>query len=166
MNKCWIWGQDAGNSPFEQQLSGSLGEGFVSAVQPQIILPSSVCSDTFPWQTLKRKFGFNFFNHFFCTAIVSRNTAHPKELQQKALGLLDHISRPFSHSPESSQQEKGDITVSSQEQAGSSNMTMDLSPFSSPLPQFCSQKEINPHRNNLITQALSHRALKRGITLA
>lgn len=49
-----------GKAPFEQRFSGSLGEEFVSAVYPQIFLPSSVCSATFPWEILKGKPGLFF----------------------------------------------------------------------------------------------------------
>lgn len=107
------------------------------------------CSDTFPWETLKDKFGFNFFKHFL-------HCHHQWEHGPSQRASAESPGAPGSHfqtfSPLTTAGERRRITVGSQEQTGSSNMTMDLSPSSSPLPQLCNQREINPHPNNLITQ--------------
>lgn len=95
-----------GKDPLQQRFSGSWWGvvSFSSASANTFFLPSSVCFTTFRWEILKEKSGF------FYTAIITENTAHPKQLQQNGLGSSGHVSRPSPLLPQPSQPEGGEET--------------------------------------------------------
>lgn len=140
-------------------------------MHPQICLFSSVCSATFPQEILKDKSGFIFFSALFPHCHNHWEQSTSQTASAEALGRpLDPISRSSSQSLQPSQLEKADITTCSELlRAGWKYNCVPLPFFLTITPkagvQLCGQREINPHPNDLVTQMLSHRDLKRGISL-